>query len=110
MMKANLLPRRAFLACLALALAAPAGASRADDDDGIDQDDVMSDVQAGRILPLSAIRSRIAGRIAGDIVRVRVRRDDGRLIYKLRLITPAGRLVEAELDAVTGAILEIEND
>lgn len=70
----------------------------------------MDQVQSGRILPLSTIRTKVAARVKGEIVRVKVTRDHGRVVYKLRLLTPDSRLVEAEIDAVTGVILEIENE
>ena len=44
------------------------------------------------------------------VVEVELERDDGRWLYELKLLTPEGVLVEMELDAATGALLEFEQD
>lgn len=36
--------------------------------------------------------------------------DDDTAVYKLEILTPKGRAIEMELDARTGAVLDIEED
>ena len=49
-------------------------------------------------------------RFKGDIVRVEPRRKHGRFLYKFKVLSPEGQLVEIEMDAASGAILEVENE
>jgi len=84
--------------------------ARADDDDDLDMDDVMNSVRSGAAMPLAEIRARISNRIAGEIVRVAVKREHGHLVYEVRVLKADGKLVEAEVDAASGRILEIENE
>ena len=86
-----------------------ASLSRADDDD-VDMDEVMKSVRSGAAMPLAEIRARISNRLDGDIVRVAVKREDGHLVYEVRVLKADGKLVEVEVDAASGRILEIENE
>lgn len=95
-----------ILSCLLWAIGAPV---RADDDD-VSMDEVMKSVRSGDSLPLAEIRARIASRVHGDIVRVAVKREHGLLVYEVRVLKADGKLVEAEVDAASGRILEIENE
>jgi len=101
--------RSAFLTCpaflLALALALLAAPVRADGD----HDRARAALQRGEILPLTAILAAAQARVSGRVIGVELERDDGRWIYELELVTPRGRLVEMEIDAATGRILELED-
>jgi uncharacterized membrane protein YkoI len=81
-----------------------------DDDDRVGMDEVMNAVRSGASLSLSEIRLRVADRISGEIVRVGVKRKHGILLYEVRVLKTDGKLVEAEVDAASGRILEIENE
>lgn len=96
----------ALTSCLLCSSGTP---GRADDDE-VSFDEVMKSVRSGASLPLADIRARISGRIEGEIVRVTVKREHSRLIYEVRVLKANGRLVEAEVDAASGRILEIENE
>ena len=86
-----------------------ASLSRADDDD-VDMDEVLKSVRSGAAMPLAAIRRRISDRIDGEIVRIEVKREHGHLVYEVRVLNADGKLVEVEVDAASGRILEIENE
>ncbi|MHB0951841.1 MAG: PepSY domain-containing protein [Allorhizobium sp.] len=101
-------------------LALPAQAS--DDDDGggheasedsdqdADQERVRTAVDRGEIKSLAVLRRIVLGKVSGDVVSVEFSRKQSRKIYEFRVLRPDGRLVELEIDAVTGIILQIENE
>lgn len=95
-----------IVSCLLWSIGAP---GRADDDD-VGMDEVMNAVRSGASLPLAEIRTRISARIDGEIVRVEVKREHDRLVYEVRVLKVDGKLVEVEVDAASGRILEIENE
>lgn len=98
---------RPLLLVALLCLAAPA---QADDTTEPNFDTVLKSVEKGEILPLSEIRKKIAARIAGEIVDVEVHREDDVIIYEIKVLTNGGRLIEADVRAADGEILEIENE
>lgn len=76
-----------------------------------DEDDwrrLHREVEAGRIKPLSEILENLARDWRGDVIDVDIERDDGDIIYEIELLGPEGQVVEFEIDARTGDILEIE--
>ncbi|MFA7414650.1 MAG: PepSY domain-containing protein [Rhizobium sp.] len=99
-----------------LLLALPAQAS--DDDDGgghepsedSDQERMRTAVDRGEIKSLAVLRRIVLGKVSGDVVSVEYSRKQSRKIYEFRVLRPDGRLIELEIDAVTGAILQIENE
>lgn len=46
--------------------------------------------------------------LGGRVIDMELGRDDGRLIYTFELIAPDGRILEAEVDALTGVVIEVE--
>jgi uncharacterized membrane protein YkoI len=84
-----------------------AGSAQADDDD--DQDRAFRALEAGEILPLDVILRRVSDFAAGVPIEVELERDDGIWVYSLEIRTQPGRIVELEVDAATGRILEIED-
>jgi uncharacterized membrane protein YkoI len=90
---------------LALIACALAGAARADG-----HDRAREALQRGEILKLTEILDAAAAQQPGDIMEVELERDDGRWIYELKVLTPEGFLMEMEIDAATGALLELERD
>lgn len=63
-------------------------------------------------LPLTRILAIARQRVAGEVIDVELDEDDDddTAVYKLEILTPEGRAIEMELDARTGAVLEIEED
>ncbi|MBB4063293.1 PepSY domain-containing protein [Gellertiella hungarica] len=87
---------------------------RADDDgDGDDAetlDAVHEAVEKGVLKPLPELKKIIKARFPGDIVRISPHRKHGTFAYEFKVLQPDGRLVEIEMDAATGRILETENE
>lgn len=94
-----------FLLVLALPLAA-----QADGGNDSNLDLARAAVERGEILPLAEAVAGLLEHFPGRIVEAEFERDEGAAIYELELVTEDGRLIDAEVDARTGAILEVEED
>jgi uncharacterized membrane protein YkoI len=94
---------RAFILVLSL-VAAPAWADRND------HDRARRALEAGEILPLSEILASAAAVRPGRVIDIYLEQDDDRWVYELELLSPQGRLYEMEIDAETGAVLEVEHE
>ena len=102
-------PILAALLALAAAMASPALAgSKPKTND--DQEAARVALQRGEILPLARILEIAAKRAPGDVVKVKIEREDGRFIYELKVLAKSGRVLELEIDARSGAVLKIEDD
>lgn len=55
--------------------------------------------------PLATILPAIERRYQARMVDVEFESEDGRLVYEIELITPAGRIIEVVVDAATGDIV-----
>lgn len=72
---------------------------------------VRSAVARGELLPLPKILALAQARVAGEMLEVELERDDGRLVYEIKMLASVnGRVREIKLDARTGALIEIEDD
>lgn len=80
----------------------------ADDDDDVDS--VRSAVERGEILPLGRLRTLLRAQYPGEIIDMDLDHDDGRYIYEFKVLQADGRLVEIEMDAAKGTILEVDDD
>ena len=80
------------------------------DDGGHEQDEAHRAVQSGAIRPLSEILARLPLGVAGEIVRVRLKQEEGKWVYELRRVDSHGRLSEIAVDAATGAEISEEDD
>lgn len=107
----------------ALSLCLLAGVALADDDshekgdsiarrhdDTDEYDRIRDSVKAGKLLPLARIKAQVEDRWPGEIVDISVGREHGRISYAFRVLNAKGRLVEIEINAADGAILEVENE
>ena len=88
---------------LALLLAGICVQHAAADDDGSEQDEARQAVEGGAVRPLGEILQLPALRAAGEIVRVRLKREHGRWVYELRSVDANGSLHEFSVDAASGA-------
>lgn len=93
-----------------LVLAATAGiwAATALADDAADWRALYEEVQAGRIQPLETILDTLTDDWLGEVIKVEAEREDGRWVYEIELLGPRGQVVEFEIDAASGEILEME--
>jgi uncharacterized membrane protein YkoI len=80
------------------------------DDEQRERDLIMEAVRRGEILPLPKLKSVVLERWPGELVALKVDREDGKIRYEFRILRPDGRLTEVEVDAADGAILEVENE
>ena len=100
--------RFGFLFALALLAASPV-CVRADED-AHEQDEARQAVQGGAIRPLSEILSRLPRGEAREIVRVKLKRTEGRWVYELRRVDSQGRVSEIVVDAASGDEMRVEGD
>ena len=104
--------RRTLLLALALL---PAGAGLAygdsdDDDDDKDNNRASQAVAQGAARPLAEILNQVRDRLGGEIIGLKFKHKDGRYVYKLKVVTPAGQLREVSVDAATGEIVNSKED
>ena len=67
-------------------------------------------VERGEILPLARIVEIVQRAHPGDLVEVEIEIEDGLRIYEVEVLTPAGQLLEVDLDAATGAIVDVDEE
>jgi uncharacterized membrane protein YkoI len=82
------------------------GGDSADEDEDADGSDrAREGVSSGAILPLAAILGGVEDHFGARMINAELHRKSGRLIYALELITPAGRVLDVQVDAATARIL-----
>jgi uncharacterized membrane protein YkoI len=85
-----------------------AGADRRSPSEGIlrdeqpDYDRARDLLEQGAIRPLREIVARVAASHPGELVGVSLDREHRRWIYRLRILSPTGRLSDVAVDAATG--------
>lgn len=67
-------------------------------------------VERGEILPLAQILRQLDAEHPGTVVEVELEYADGIRVYEVELITLDGRLIEVDMDAATGRILQVEEE
>ncbi len=67
-------------------------------------------VASGQILSLDDILSKHPERLHGRLLDLEVEREHGRIIYELEFLRENGRVVEFEIDAASGMVLEESYD
>lgn len=92
--------RAALLAGAAWLAVAPV--AHADDD----HERARAAVQAGEVLPLPELLSRLQLSWPGQVLELELEREDGRWIYEVKLLQPGGQVVKLDVDARTAAVLK----
>lgn len=64
----------------------------------------------GEIRPLEDILPAVRARYPGELAEIELEREHGVWVYEIKVIDPAGRLLEIEVDARTGGIIEVEGE
>jgi len=105
----TLLSRRTFLLPLALVPVA-ASLAHADSDDDDDNKQASRAVEQGNALPLADILRKVHAQLGGEVIGLKFKRKDGRYVYKLKIVTPAGQLREVSVDATTAEIIQSKED
>ena len=67
-------------------------------------------LRRGEVLPLSRVLAIAQGAVPGDVVLVRLIRQDYGWRYRIRILTESGRLRLVRIDAATGRIIEIVDE
>lgn len=67
-------------------------------------------VARGEIRRLSEILPRIEREFGGRAIETEIETDHGRWVYEFEILTSDGRLFEVDVDAVTGEILDVEEE
>lgn len=93
-----------------IALADDSRSSSVEDDDLPSHDDLSQLVKEGRIRPLSVLKAQVLAELPGELIDVRVDREDGRIVYEFRILRDSGRVTEVEVEAASGRIVEVENE
>lgn len=80
--------------------------------DQSDHERARQALRRGEVLPLTRILPIVQRRVPGDVIEIDLDDDDddGRIKYEVKVLTASGRVIEVELDARTGAILQVEED
>jgi uncharacterized membrane protein YkoI len=92
-----------FLVAAATAAASPAAA---EEERPPEHDQARALVEAGIIRPLPEIVAGLGSSLGGRIIEVSLDLEDGRWVYELTLLAEGGQVLEVDVDAVSGALLE----
>lgn len=107
----SVITRKSFLAALAVALATPGAAdARRGRGHGGDHDEALEARARREALPLPRILEIARDAVPGEVLEVELEREHGRLIYEVEILSNSGRVRKVEIDAQTGAVLEVENE
>ena len=82
------------------------GAVLADDD----HERALEALERGEILPLTTILERVASAYPGQVLETEFDREWFRYYYELTVLTNDGYLLEIEIDAENGEIIEVERE
>lgn len=86
------------------------GGSSSSGDHDDSRDRIQKAVALGKMKSLATLQKILRQRVSGDIVSVELLRQGKRPVYEFRVLKPNGRVVEINIDAATGSILQIENN
>lgn len=67
-------------------------------------------VARGEILPLAQVLATVQERHPGTVVEVELEYGLDSRVYEVELVTGDGRLIEVDVDAVTGLIVDVDED
>jgi Peptidase propeptide and YPEB domain len=77
-------------------------------DKGGDHDRARDAVQASEVLPLATLLEQLRRSHPGQVLEIEFDREDGRLIYEVKLLHANGQLLKLEIDAATGQVLKVK--
>ena len=93
-----------LLLLIALAVALP-GQVRA-----LDQDRARAAMERGDIRPLDQILAAVRAVAPGDVIALDLKEKKGRWLYKVKVLTPAGKRREIRIDAKSLEIIKDDED
>lgn len=97
--------RRPATLALAGVLLAAAPALQADERD---YELARQALEQGQVLPLRSVLEKVERDYQGQVLKIEFERDDGRFVYKIRLLQGDGRMAKLKVDAVDGRVLGIQ--
>lgn len=100
--------RRALVASLLFGVLLAPAVPHAGEDDELER--LREAVLRGQVLPLSTLREKLRARFPGEIVKTELDIEDGRFVYEFKVLQSGGQLLEIEMDAATGEIVDVEDD
>ena len=77
-------------------------------DDEREREALRAAVAAGELLPLAEVLNRVQPSVKGDIIGIEAEFERGVWLYEIKVIEPAGRLIEYYVDPRTAEIVKIE--
>ncbi|MDR5904174.1 PepSY domain-containing protein [Franzmannia qiaohouensis] len=66
------------------------------------------EVRRGELVPLEQILDWLEAHYLGEVLEVELERDDGAVLYEIKMIGPQGQIVEFEFDAHSGQLMAME--
>ena len=74
-----------------------------------DQERARNAFERGEIMPIMDILALALQHLPGDVVEVELEIEDEYISYEIDILTATGRVREIEIDARTGAVLDIDD-
>lgn len=102
------LKRLAALFLVLVLLLPPALLHAGEDEEELER--LREAVEKGQVLPLSTLRTMLLKEFPGEIVKIELDIEDGEFSYEFKVLQSDGRLIEVELDAASGQVIDIEDD
>lgn len=62
-------------------------------------------IAAGEAIPLATARQMLRQRMGGELVRARLCRESGRLVYRLTVLARDGKVRQVSIDATNGTVI-----
>lgn len=70
-----------------------------------DHENARAALEAGEIMSLSAILTKLDSQISGQIIEVELEREGGQWIYEIKLLEKSGYRRKMKVDAKTAAVI-----
>lgn len=71
-----------------------------------DHERARAALKAGEVLPLHRVLEQVRREHPGDVLEVELERESGRWVYELKLLQPNGALLQLDVDARSGEVIE----
>lgn len=73
-----------------------------------DHDLARQALEQGDVLPLRTVLDQVEHQYGGQVIKIEFEHDDGRFIYKIRLLQADGRMAKLKVDATDGQVLKVK--
>ncbi len=98
----------ALLLAAAIAVGVAGSGVRAENDN--DHELARQALAEGKIRPLADILAALEKRVPGEVIEVDLDHEQGRFTYEIKVLTPEGKVMEAELDARDARVVTVEEE